>query len=962
MTPSFTPDDQQASILEHGAGALLVTGGPGTGKTSVLCERYRALIESGADPDRVVLVTASSRAKEEAKAALLNQLPGSLTGLNVVTFHGLANRVLRDRASVLGYDEPPEVLSAPEQFARVQELLEQEKPSDWPTYGHLLGFRRFADEVRRFILRAQESVRTPESIVEAARARGLPGWEELGRFLGVYQNVLDDLNQVDFAALLERAAISLREADGPVLFDHIMVDDFQDSTLAAEALLHGLRAPDIVVAANPEAHIFSFQGMTRAPLDRFAETFGAQRAQLVRNHRAPTPIRTRAWVAPHVSEEYAAVARELRRLHIEDAVAWREMAVVVRRHSVQLGGLLRALDDAQIPRVVPERELSLGTEPATHPYILALRWLVSGARQREELVESLLTSDVVGLSPVAARGLLRAAQAHRGTIAEALEVKEGMTPSEIESLEQARTTLAKAALFAGMSAQDAFRILWEELPCSRTLVDRATASSQAQRELDTVVTLANAIADTPGGDVGVEAFLEELEAGRHGPGFARWDRSDVDAVRVLTAHGASGQEFHSVFVTGTVEGNFPSISRPEPMFDLSVLERSMSRSQRNKERLEDERRLFRSVLGRARAGVVLTCTDTHEQEEELSTRSRFVDELPSVLWQPAPAGPFHEPVSVQEASASWRRGLADRKAPAWRRLADLEGLVRLGADPGKWWFQRDWTATGRPLHEDLHVSYSRLKNMEDCELRHVLGDELGLSAPGGYHAWVGKTIHGILEDAERGTIAKEPEDLVAALDARWRPQEFPSLAISETFRSLARDHMLRNWYETYGKKPALAIERRFEFPFEGATVVGYIDRIGPAVQDGTVITDFKTGKSDRAEQPHESLQLGIYFLAVQDSEALAEFKPVRMVELAFLRGNWKSSQIDFRKWPINERSQQKYEAEMRERLTSLVHRKRELNEADSVEPSPYANCRFCEFTRLCPLFPEGQPIFPLERS
>ena len=106
----------------------------------------------------------------------------------------------------------------------------------------------------------------------------------------------------------------------------------------------------------------------------------------------------------------------------------------------------------------------------------------------------------------------------------------------------------------------------------------------------------------------------------------------LDAVQVLTAHGASGLEFDTVLVAGATEGNFPSLSRPEPMFDLAALQRIRSRSEQVRERLEDERRLFRMVLGRARRGVVLIAADTHADADELTQRSRFVDELPGVRW------------------------------------------------------------------------------------------------------------------------------------------------------------------------------------------------------------------------------------------------------------------------------------------------------------------------------------------
>jgi hypothetical protein len=108
--------------------------------------------------------------------------------------------------------------------------------------------------------------------------------------------------------------------------------------------------------------------------------------------------------------------------------------------------------------------------------------------------------------------------------------------------------------------------------------------------------------------------------------------------------------------------------------------------------------------------------------------------------------------------------------------------------------------------------------------------------------------------------------------------------------------------------------------------------------------------------------LGIYYLAVQDSDVLADFQPVRTVELAFLRGNWRRSDAaDFRKLPITERDEETYEAGMRERLADLIARKKELNETEVYRPNPYANCRFCDFQTLCPLYPEGQPVFAVEQ-
>src|SRR5205085_6395503 len=125
--------------------------------------------------------------------------------------------------------------------------------------------------------------------------------------------------------------------------------------------------------------------------------------------------------------------------------------------------------------------------------------------------------------------------------------------------------------------------------------------SRARMDLAAVVNFAEIVSRAGSGtDPSTEAFLEALETGEHGPGFGSVDKASADAVQVLTAHAASGQEFDTVVIAGATEGNFPSLTRPEPMFDLAALDGPIGRSERNRVRLQDERRLFNMVTARAR--------------------------------------------------------------------------------------------------------------------------------------------------------------------------------------------------------------------------------------------------------------------------------------------------------------------------------------------------------------------------
>jgi superfamily I DNA/RNA helicase/RecB family exonuclease len=952
----FEPDPQQATVLAHTLGPLLVTGGPGTGKTTTLQERLARLIEAGLDPERVALIVRSRQARAAARAGLLERLARPLPSIKVLTVHGLANHVMTDRYAALGYDRPPDILSALDQFSKVRELLGGEDRSEWPVYGEMLGLRGFADEVRQFLLRAQESLESPEAVLEKTEKAGLAGWREVAAFYRRYLDILADQNAVDFAGLVNQAAEAAR--DGDRLFDHIVVDDFQEATFAEEALLTTLAPQSLVVAGDAGSHIFSFQGTTDIPLRRFAERHpGTVRVELTTPHRCSDPA-YQAWTTTHTSEEHAAVARELRRIHIAEGVPWGALAVVVRRQGSHVGGLLRALDDAQVPRSTPDGAPSLLAEPAVAPLVMALRWLAR-PEERDALIESILTSELARLSPATARGLIRAAQSDGHPPASALDLGDGLSKEEAETLAALRSVLSEAERVGGRSVLDAFAILWRGLPYSGRLVEAGEHRPGAGRDLDAIVAFSGVVVGVgERSDPSVAGFLDLMEAGEDAPDLAELPGGgSVDAIRVLTAHATAGLEFDTVVVVDAAEGNFPSLSRPEPMFDLSSLSGPIPQAARNRARLDDERRLFSVVAARARRRALFTAADPHEDAGPLTARSRFVAEL-GVPWVVAPVGPYAEPLSVREAAGTWRRLLADASAEAPQRLAALHGLIVLGERPSAWWFQREWTDTGRPLHQNIRVSFSRLDTLENCGLQYVLSEELGLEGEAGYYAWVGHLVHSIIEDCENGLVGRTEQALRAEAERRWEPKQFPSRAVSEAFRRAVVERMLPAWLSFYGVAPALAGEIRFAFEFDGATVSGAIDRVAEVKSGGSQITDYKTGKA-RGVKAEDSLQLGIYFLAVNLAPELAQFRPVKQVELAFLKEPSREGGVVRVSLGMSSRTQEEFGQAVRERLSGLIGQIRELNETEVYRPNPGANCRYCDFKPLCPLWPEGRELFPV---
>jgi putative RecB family exonuclease len=355
--------------------------------------------------------------------------------------------------------------------------------------------------------------------------------------------------------------------------------------------------------------------------------------------------------------------------------------------------------------------------------------------------------------------------------------------------------------------------------------------------------------------------------------------------------------------------------------------------------------------------VLFTASDPHDEGTLLTARSRFVSEL-GVPWTPLPAVPMDGPLSRGEAAATWKRQLSDAGTDLPRRLAALSGSLALGERPSRWWYQRDWTGSDRPLHQGIRVSYSKLSTLENCALQYVLSEELGLEGQAGYYAWVGHLVHSIIEDCENGGVERTEPGLVAAAEERWQPEAFPSFAVSEAFRRLVTKVMLPAWLSAYGDTKALAGEIRFQFDFEGATVTGAIDRVSGAGKDGCQITDYKTGKSRSVAPADDNLQLGIYYLAVTRAEELTQLGPVKQVELAFLREKTLEGMVKRVQLGMNSAARKEFGERMSARLSGLVAEIRELYESENYRPSPSADCHYCDFKPLCPLWPEGRELFP----
>jgi superfamily I DNA/RNA helicase/RecB family exonuclease len=517
------------------------------------------------------------------------------------------------------------------------------------------------------------------------------------------------------------------------------------------------------------------------------------------------------------------------------------------------------------------------------------------------------------------------------------------------------------------------------------LPDPATA-----RQLDALTAFSRALALFVDGrpNATMRTYLDVVERADFAsdpwlpPSMAR-----ADAVSLLSVNAAKGREFDVVVVAGCVEGALPRTAWPQGLFEAWRLDGDQDPVSHARAILDAERRRFVLAASRARDRVVFTYAKVDGRGEP----SRFL-----AAFRPAgddagvPAVPDDAPLGPLEAAGALRRIAGDQARPAAERLAAVATLAAMPAssaatNPATWWWQRDWTNDPEPIASDgrLRTSYSRIGTYEDCHLRYFYSSVAGLDDRTSYQMAFGKLMHTIFELAAKGEIGGDPASLKAAYRERFDRAWFPTRAVAQQYW---RDGMamLELWHggEAELARRALAFEVPFEMEVGGHVVRGRIDRVDPAeaggsggltseaqatasgdpglpggsppVQRGVALLDYKTARTPATEEEaRRSLQLAIYYLAaLRDPELAALGVPVEM-QLVYPA---QARQGRFAR--VRQRPGPDHAAAVERRLLALL----DGAAAERFDPNPHADCHFCAFKTICPMWPQGEdflaPVVP----
>ena len=638
-------NEQQRQAVEHGvgladarvAGPLLIIAGAGSGKTNTLAHRVAHLIVNGADPRRILLMTFSRRAASEMARRverICKQVLGANSGILTDalawsgTFHGIGARLLRMYAEQIGLNVDFTIHDR-EDSADLMNLARHElgfskTENRFPTKGTCLSIYS----------RAVNS-QIPLNEILRQHYPWVGTWEEqLKQLFAAYVQAKQEQNVLDYDDLLLYWAQMVSDPeladDIGNRFDHVMVDEYQDTNRLQASVLMALKpgGRGLTVVGDDAQSIYSFRAATVRNILDFPASFSpaADIITLDRNYRSTQPILAAAngvidlarerftknlWTDRQSLERPKLVTvkdeTEQANFIVDQVLANRETGMTLKNQAVLFrtsshsGPLEVELTRRNIP-FVKFGGLKFLDSAHVKDMLAVLRF---AQNPRDRVAGFRLLQMLPGIGPKTAGNILETIAADPEPLLALAEIPPPpKTGDDWTSFVQLLAALRKNQ--DGWPSDIAQARLWYEPHLDRIHEDADTRKADLL-QLEQIAS----------GYPSRERFLTELTLD---PPDATSDQAgvpllDEDYLILSTIHSAKGQEWRAVFMLNVVDGCIPS--------DLGV---------GTSQEIEEERRLLYVAMTRARDSLALITPQrffTYGQNVQgdrhiYAARSRFI--------------------------------------------------------------------------------------------------------------------------------------------------------------------------------------------------------------------------------------------------------------------------------------------------------------------------------------------------
>ncbi len=636
-------NDAQREAVTSESSNLLVLAGAGSGKTRVIAHRVAWLMRAlSSSPQSILTMTFTNKAANEMRGRIEAISDQNLGDFWCGTFHGIAHRLLRRHWEDAGLRREFAILDAEDQLRVIKRVSKSigVDENKWPARQAQWYINKEKDECRR----SNQAAQGDDFFVE-----------QMTKIYTAYEEICSRESLVDFGELLLRSH-ALLSSNKSLLshyqkrFEHILVDEFQDTNEVQYLLLKLLRGEDgnITVVGDDDQSIYGWRGAKSGNIKRFTQDFSSTKTvKLEQNYRSTQTILTASnsviknnpdrlgkelWTGKDKGEKisiYAAYNETDEANYVVGSIkTWfsqggnlNDVAILYRSNAQS-----RALEEAILREALPYRIYGglRFYERAEIKNGMAYLRLLYG-RDDDAAFER-----VVNTPP-------------RGIGAKTLQIIRGKARDSQCSMWKASTLLLEESKFSPKAREsiEGFMLAFEKLENEvadlslKDLVDHTLKSSglieyhmkepgeKGKTRVENLAELVSAAGEFLPQDEEEDPLLKKfidhaaLDAGE---GQAEEHES---AVQLMTLHSAKGLEFLLVFITGFEEGLFPHrLSLEDPA------------------ELAEERRLCYVGMTRAMEKLHIVRAEMRSLHgmEAFNPESRFLREIPEELTEEVRVG------------------------------------------------------------------------------------------------------------------------------------------------------------------------------------------------------------------------------------------------------------------------------------------------------------------------------------
>ena len=707
---------QQMEAVKYYGQALLIGAGAGSGKTRVLTRRIAWLLAHGFWASSILAITFTNKAAAEMRERLAALVGPEAEHMWISTFHSACVRILRRDGKEIGLTSGFSIYDTAD-CERLVKLISGDLNIDTKRYTPRMLLGKISD-CKNSLTSWQDQLKS----VNCDYKPGQRGYQvsagDVDELVAVvyaeYQHRLAMANAVDFDDLIMRT-VELFQRCPQVSeyyrhkFRYVFVDEYQDTNHAQYVLVRELSGIDsgeqpdpqmrgagrvgpswITVVGDSDQSIYAFRGADIRNIQDFEQDFpNAKTIMLEQNYRSTQTILDAAnaviarnenrkpkklwtalgegdkivgYAADNAQQEAGWIANEIARIHEEEGIAYRDIAIMYRANAQS-----RSLEEAMINANLPYQLVGGAKFYERKEIKDALAYLQAIVNPADNVnVRRILNVPKRGLG-VRAEGLIASyADAHDTTFfgaIEHMEQIEGMSARTTKPLGVFRDMMHGLADFAKDHDTKPSEVVAEVLSKSGILEElQRSEDPQDASRVDNLSQLQSVAAEfeqnTP--DATLAGFLETTALVADSdqlPG----ENEDSGKVTMMTLHTAKGLEYPYVFLTGMEQGTFPH-----------------QRAMEDTSELAEERRLAYVGITRAKRRLYVTRAAVRAQWGQANDMmpSQFLDEIPDELidWKRREAG-------VERMRASWRND--DDEFGGWDDDDDFGSVPFGGSSYGK---------------------------------------------------------------------------------------------------------------------------------------------------------------------------------------------------------------------------------------------------------------------------------------